>query len=253
MHFPGKPLRHVVCTFLWADRKSTRLNSSHPSTSYAVFCLKKKDRRTHRPDRRAHRGAVSLPGRNTRPVVRRHAARHVAATPARSGPRAERADRGRVRRVRRRPEPSRDRPPTRQESPMTSTSTTPPSPTPSSPPSLALPPLDPAEIHFFFNAPATTEIYTLSLHDALPILSLSNDGWPNFRSPNCRFMSAVVLPIVGSANSSSSSRMSKRLPATSTRRTTSPASFSRCRSEEHTSELQSPVHLVCRLLLEKKK
>src|SRR6266581_9483440 len=68
---------------------------------------------------------------------------------------------------------------------------------------------------FFFNDTATTEIYTLPLHDALPIsidvvrsrthfAALDDDGFPE-------------------------------------------------RSEEHTSELQSPVHLVCRLLLEKKK
>src|SRR5574340_1746359 len=69
---------------------------------------------------------------------------------------------------------------------------------------------------FFFNDTATTEIYTLSLHDALPI------------SPS----------------------------AAGTLRTgASPASpcGSRSRSEEHTSELQSPKDLVCRLLLEKKK
>src|SRR6267154_6784779 len=66
---------------------------------------------------------------------------------------------------------------------------------------------------FFFNDTATTEIYTLSLHDALPISDhqaggerCDDDQWPG--GP---------------------------------------------RSEEHTSELQSPVHLVCRLLLEKKK
>src|SRR6266511_6216524 len=68
-------------------------------------------------------------------------------------------------------------------------------------------------LFFFFNDTATTEIYTLSLHDALPIC------WP-WRS--CR-----------------------RPPAAST----SPPS----RSEEHTSELQSRENLVCRLLLEKKK
>src|SRR5688572_31866916 len=73
---------------------------------------------------------------------------------------------------------------------------------------------------FFFNDTATTEIYTLSLHDALPILALSpyhgrsiiwvrsHDRWAMRRS---------------------------------------------CRSEEHTSELQSQSNLVCRLLLEKKK
>src|ERR1022692_5304608 len=67
---------------------------------------------------------------------------------------------------------------------------------------------------FFFNDTATTEIYTLSLHDALPISSLAR--------PACW---------------------------TSGRRTARRWS----RSEEHTSELQSPCNLVCRLLLEKKK
>src|SRR6266487_4059676 len=66
---------------------------------------------------------------------------------------------------------------------------------------------------FFFNDTATTEIYTLSLHDALPI---SRWGSRRCRRRSCR------------------RRHSRR-------------------SEEHTSELQSPVHLVCRLLLEKKK
>src|SRR5438552_10343955 len=70
---------------------------------------------------------------------------------------------------------------------------------------------------FFFNDPATTEIYTLSLHDALPI-SCSDPP----RSPPGRASPSAVA---------------------------SPAR----RSEEHTSELQSPDHLVCRLLLEKKK
>src|SRR5258708_9648269 len=73
---------------------------------------------------------------------------------------------------------------------------------------------------FFFNDTATTEIYTLSLHDALPI-------W--------FFDSMIPLPI------------SSRNPFTTVSRETV------VRSEEHTSELQSPDHLVCRLLLEKKK
>src|SRR6266581_9408001 len=72
---------------------------------------------------------------------------------------------------------------------------------------------------FFFNDTATTEIYTLSLHDALPIC------WQQGRSL------AMTSPLRSSARSPSLHR----------------------RSEEHTSELQSPVHLVCRLLLEKKK
>src|SRR5256885_13251599 len=72
---------------------------------------------------------------------------------------------------------------------------------------------------FFFNDTATTEIYTLSLHDALPISSRS---WTRRRSSS-----------KGTRGGSS-----RRAPS---------------RSEEHTSELQSPCNLVCRLLLEKKK
>src|SRR5215510_16487682 len=71
---------------------------------------------------------------------------------------------------------------------------------------------------FFFNDTATTEIYTLSLHDALPILGR------HFPCPRL----APVLPV---------RRLTRIGP----------------RSEEHTSELQSRGHLVCRLLLEKKK
>src|SRR2546429_5307951 len=71
---------------------------------------------------------------------------------------------------------------------------------------------------FFFNDTATTEIYTLSLHDALPI---SPRSWKNSSA------SPWLLPWIAS------------VPAR--------------RSEEHTSELQSRLHLVCRLLLEKKK
>src|SRR6266567_9647949 len=67
---------------------------------------------------------------------------------------------------------------------------------------------------FFFNDTATTEIYTLSLHDALPILRSASRRWrprPGWRG------------------------------------------YAGARSEEHTSELQSQSNLVCRLLLEKKK
>src|SRR2546430_8984679 len=83
---------------------------------------------------------------------------------------------------------------------------------------------------FFFNDTATTEIYTLSLHDALPILS------PNLRKSLSRspgqMQSATACP-----------------PHTPARPSTKPP----WRSEEHTSELQSQSNLVCRLLLEKKK
>src|SRR6266702_8846000 len=78
--------------------------------------------------------------------------------------------------------------------------------------------------YFFFNDTATTEIYTLSLHDALPICSRRSRSRarPSTRSPGRRRR-----------------RVPSRVPSGS-------------RSEEHTSELQSRGHLVCRLLLEKK-
>src|SRR5690348_17780876 len=70
---------------------------------------------------------------------------------------------------------------------------------------------------FFFNDTATTEIYTLSLHDALPISPIGT-GFLYVRKEKI----PGIWPMMA-------------------------------RSEEHTSELQSPVQLVCRLLLEKKK
>src|SRR2546429_4532461 len=86
-------------------------------------------------------------------------------------------------------------------------------------------------ILFFFNDTATTEIYTLSLHDALPISS----GRPN---ENPRYVSkAQASP-------------STTLCLGSVRDL---CFCVKMRSEEHTSELQSRLHLVCRLLLEKKK
>src|SRR5690242_21197730 len=78
---------------------------------------------------------------------------------------------------------------------------------------------------FFFNDTATTEIYTLSLHDALPIwTALAPPEKPGLRSPDP--LESAACP---------GGRVAGR------------------RSEEHTSELQSHVNLVCRLLLEKKK
>src|SRR6266513_5899322 len=70
---------------------------------------------------------------------------------------------------------------------------------------------------FFFNDTATTEIYTLSLHDALPI---SPEQHPQPAAARCRHHHGALTPV---------------------------------RSEEHTSELQSRFDLVCRLLLENKK
>src|SRR5436189_2938733 len=87
---------------------------------------------------------------------------------------------------------------------------------------------------FFFNDTATTEIYTLSLHDALPICSSWGSG--------------------GSPSHSKSSNSSRRPRRTASIRSASPCEVKYWnRSEEHTSELQSPMYLVCRLLLEKKK
>src|SRR3712207_7886381 len=84
---------------------------------------------------------------------------------------------------------------------------------------------------FFFNDTATTEIYTLSLHDALPIFTDSLTGLPNRRALERHLTEAI-------------GRATER---------NSQLAVLHCRSEEHTSELQSRQYLVCRLLLEKKK
>src|SRR5207248_10251123 len=75
---------------------------------------------------------------------------------------------------------------------------------------------------FFFTATATTEIYTLSLHDALPILPDQHQAPDQVQRPQPQEPGLEQRP-------------------------------DQQRSEEHTSELQSPYDLVCRLLLEKKK
>src|SRR5256885_752751 len=83
---------------------------------------------------------------------------------------------------------------------------------------------------FFFNDTATTEIYTLSLHDALPI-SIGLGGLSATTSPETTgYLGGTLIK---------NSQFTWSSPVT--------------RSEEHTSELQSPCNLVCRLLLEKKK
>src|SRR2546427_8735528 len=86
-------------------------------------------------------------------------------------------------------------------------------------------------VFFFFNDTATTEIYTLSLHDALPIWSTSTSQRTRARCPGCALIQCRC--------------------ACQAQRKRSRAG--RWRSEEHTSELQSQSNLVCRLLLEKKK
>src|SRR2546422_3119912 len=90
---------------------------------------------------------------------------------------------------------------------------------------------------FFFNDTATTEIYTLSLHDALPIST---------GAASCRRVLRVGSRIRRYP------RAPRRAPRIGPRCTSRPIGH-RARSEEHTSELQSRLHLVCRLLLEKKK
>src|SRR2546425_1757553 len=82
-------------------------------------------------------------------------------------------------------------------------------------------PVSAVSFFFFFNDTATTEIYTLSLHDALPI---------SVRAARDRARPAAAAP----------DRVAELAPRDH-------------RSEEHTSELQSLAYLVCRLLLEKKK
>src|SRR2546422_1799688 len=81
---------------------------------------------------------------------------------------------------------------------------------------------------FFFNDTATTEIYTLSLHDALPICVQHVDRVP------------ILVTVSDAFGAHADVRLLQRLRT-------------HVRSEEHTSELQSRLHLVCRLLLEKKK
>src|SRR2546421_2462617 len=87
-------------------------------------------------------------------------------------------------------------------------------------------------IFFFFNDTATTEIYTLSLHDALPIL------WSLYWSIHTRGKNSYE-----STTENANQNLERRNYYFHTR----------LRSEEHTSELQSRSDLVCRLLLEKKK
>src|SRR5260370_5602784 len=94
-------------------------------------------------------------------------------------------------------------------------------------------------LFFFFNDTATTEIYTLSLHDALPISVIARERRTALIEARlhpaalfvtaCYAAAAVVRAVIGDG-----------LPLPR-------------RSEEHTSELQSHLNLVCRLLLEKKK
>src|SRR2546422_8945686 len=86
---------------------------------------------------------------------------------------------------------------------------------------------------FFFNDTATTEIYTLSLRDALPISSGGMATPPPVTPPPASLVMMMAPPAPTTCVTQSALNVQ--------------------RSEEHTSELQSRLHLVCRLLLEKKK
>src|SRR5439155_21460121 len=96
---------------------------------------------------------------------------------------------------------------------------------------------------FSFNAPAPTEIYTLSLHDALPIYVPMPPAGGEAEPP--RPSGSAPAPNRGPARC-----LIRRWIAS---RSQGPRPRCNPRSEEHTSELQSRGHLVCRLLLEKKK
>src|SRR3712207_8286678 len=95
---------------------------------------------------------------------------------------------------------------------------------------------------FFFNDTATTEIYTLSLHDALPIYGL-REGHGG--------LARIELPEGPRPSQGGGLRRHPRRTHALDRPLR--ADEPRPRSEEHTSELQSRQYLVCRLLLEKKK
>src|SRR5690554_7561591 len=97
-------------------------------------------------------------------------------------------------------------------------------------------------VFFSFNATATSEIYTLSLHDALPILlgHTPPTDYADFLQQRLEinyFAACCLMPETASVAFLQQAKKDRNL----------------ARSEEHTSELQSRPHLVCRLLLEKKK
>src|SRR3712207_9054355 len=96
-------------------------------------------------------------------------------------------------------------------------------------------------VYFFFNDTATTEIYTLSLHDALPICVAQALEEIDLEALQLAVLVDEVEGRVGSLDGNADDRLLRRRGVLRHRR-----------SEEHTSELQSRQYLVCRLLLEKK-
>src|SRR3712207_6931099 len=98
-------------------------------------------------------------------------------------------------------------------------------------------------VFFFFNDTATTEIYTLSLHDALPICQRPSDPPDALAGEVKRTEGQKLASALVAGYRFAQGRLGTWLAV----------GLRRGRSEEHTSELQSRQYLVCRLLLEKKK
>src|SRR3712207_8630849 len=98
--------------------------------------------------------------------------------------------------------------------------------------------------YFCFNDTATTEIYTLSLHDALPICCfIADPGVVDELLPPARISGSPIMPRICIWHALNQRAIARRFATQIGKR----------RSEEHTSELQSRQYLVCRLLLEKNK
>src|SRR5207248_7141889 len=106
---------------------------------------------------------------------------------------------------------------------------------------------------FYLHLTAPPPFSTLSLHDALPISSsvilLAARRWPSGEGTTCPSATPPSAPTGGA--SLSRSRALKSRSTMTARSRTAASSPTASRSEEHTSELQSPYDLVCRLLLEK--
>src|SRR5690606_41843755 len=102
--------------------------------------------------------------------------------------------------------------------------------------------VDLSDSFFFLTDTSTTQIYTLSLHDALPILRCPFDS-RNFTAASSPFHPSLLCSAIS---------LLVEIPHNRRKNTNLDANYF-VRSEEHTSELQSRENLVCRLLLEKKK
>src|SRR5256885_11452918 len=99
---------------------------------------------------------------------------------------------------------------------------------------------------FFFNDTATTEIYTLSLHDALPICAVGDQRQLELERLPVGVEDDVIVGAIHREPHREREAVRRVAPVRL-------AELDAVRSEEHTSELQSPCNLVCRLLLEKKR